>query len=154
MTNRKSSKRSELGYTLIQMLTTLGLLSILSLIAVSNVKSLRNPLANASFEISHFLRLVRSRAISQTLAITVTATSPTHITTASAASCYDEETTTDQVSNLQLDLPNGAQLSNTEWSVCFSQRGMANEHVIFDLESEGGRTRTIEVALGGGVKVQ
>jgi len=117
----------------------------------SNVKSLESPIANAGFQVSHYLRLVRSRAISQTLSITVSATSPTQLTASSTTECG--ETGGSAIADLGFDLPRKTMLATTGWSVCFNQRGLADQNINFELVDTGGKRKRVEIALGGGVQI-
>lgn len=148
------NKRANLesGFSLLELLTVLGLLAIVTGIAASNLKQLENPLADASFQISQFFRLVRSRAIAQTLSIKLEVQDSSNIIASSADSCID--TTWTSISDLSLTLPDGASLTNTSWTACFSQRGLSDSNLIFQVQDQGGQTRTIELALGGGVRIQ
>lgn len=144
-------KRKERGYTVLNILATLSLIGILTAIGVSNLKELNDALADASFSVSHFLRLARSRAMSQTLSVQVAPISSTRIGASSAASCAG---TMSPISDLVFDLPDGAVFADTEWSVCFTQRGLASLDLRFDLQDKDSRKKTIEIALGGGVRIQ
>ena len=150
----KSFRNWDLGASLLELLTAVALFVILSEVVVSNIKQLHNPLADAGFEVSHFLRLARARAISQTLAIEVWPASATQLTSTSRSSCTDETDSDAPVEDLVLDLPDGTSFSDTDWSVCFTQRGLAYEHTTFELQGGRGNSKTVEVALGGGVRIQ
>lgn len=45
------------GFTVMDMLTTLGILSVLALIPLSNIRELESPIDDASFQLGHYLRL-------------------------------------------------------------------------------------------------
>jgi prepilin-type N-terminal cleavage/methylation domain-containing protein len=141
----------ESGFTIIEMLVTLGLMALLSTIAISNFKELENPVADASYQVSRFIRLARSRAISQTIAIVIQPSSTTEIVALSSDACDGTLTTID---DLSMTFPDGALLSNTEWSACFNQRGLSDTNLTFQIQDEEGKSRTIEIALGGGVQIQ
>ncbi len=134
-----------------EVLVAITFIAILSYAAVSNIKSLENPLADASFQVSHFLRLARSRAISQTIAIQLSPSSSTGIAASSSDSCSGTMTPMD---DLSLTLPDGAFFVDTAWTACFTQRGLADDNIVFDLQNQQGSTRTIELALGGGVQIR
>lgn len=141
----------EAGFTIIEMLVTLGLMALLSTIAISNYKELENPVADASYQVSRFIRLARSRAISQTIAIVIEPSSTTEIVAFSSDACDGDLT---EINDLSMIFPDGARLSNTEWSTCFNQRGLSDTNLIFQIQDEGGKSRSIEIALGGGVQIQ
>lgn len=56
--------------------------------------------------------------------------------------------------DLIVDLPNGASMSDTSWTACFTPRGLSESNVTFDLNDADGQSRTVEIALGGGVRIQ
>ena len=146
-----SPRRNSAGYTILEVLVTIAFMALLTKFAISNIKSLQNPLADASFEVSHFLRLVRSRAISQTLAIKVAPLSSTRIGTSKSTTCTGTMTA---ISDLTLTLPNQSSLPDTTWSVCFTPRGLAATNITFQILGRDGRSKTVEIALGGGVQIQ
>ncbi|MBX7138199.1 MAG: prepilin-type N-terminal cleavage/methylation domain-containing protein [Oligoflexia bacterium] len=139
------------GYSLMEMLVVLALISIIAATALSDLKVLENPLSSASANITHYLRLVRSRAISQTKAIKVTPSGYRRLSASSAESCTSEVFT--PVTDLTLDLDDDIALRTNDWHVCFSQRGLADAHVIFEFYSSTG-DRTVQIALGGGIKIE
>ena len=141
--------RNESGYTLMNLLTTLSLIAIFSATAVSNLKVLENPLADASFALTHFLRVVRADAMAQTIAIEVAPTSSTTIGTSTASSC---DATMTPNTDLQLTLNDGVVLLDTTWSFCFTSRGLSDSNIVIDINEAERGTRSIEVALGGGTR--
>jgi prepilin-type N-terminal cleavage/methylation domain-containing protein len=141
----------EHGFTLIEVVAVLGLLSVVSLIAISNIKVLENPLTSASSLISHHFRLVRGRAISQTRSIRVKPSGTKQIIAEFAQNCSSETFTA--LPELTLKLDNDVALSGTTWSICFTQRGLVDDAVNFTITSRGA-SRRVDVALGGGVRVR
>jgi prepilin-type N-terminal cleavage/methylation domain-containing protein len=148
---KRMFSRCERGFTLSEMIVTLGIIAILSATAVSNLKELDDPLADASFTVTHYLRLVRARGISQTIFVTVQPTSTTAISASSSDSCTSALTL---IPELNVTLPRGASLSDTSWSACFTPRGLSENNVTFQINDTDGRSRTVEIALGGGVRIQ
>jgi Tfp pilus assembly protein FimT len=132
-------------------LGTLALISILSVVAVGDIKQVGSPANDAAFQVNHFLRLARARAMSQTEFIQVAPVNDSSLQASSSDSCFGTMST---ISDLTLSLPNDSAFSDTGWSVCFTPRGLAASNVSFMLYGEGySHYRTVEVALGGGVKV-
>ena len=146
----KYSDRSENGLSIFELLVVLFIISLMSATVVSNIKEINRPLTDASFEITHFLRLSRSRAISQTLYMKVSPLSLYKLVVASGSSCAAATTT---VNDLSLTLPNDTSLTSTSWSVCFTPRGLVNETVSFDIIDEESHRKTVQIALGGGVQI-
>lgn len=151
MQQSQAQPNHDRGSSLLELIVTMALIALLSAVAISNIKILENPLANASFNISHYMRLIRSRAISQTTTITVIPSSSAVISAYSADSCESEDLT--EIPDLQLELEDDVHLSSTDWSVCFNQRGLASEHITFDFYTSTA-TKTVQIALGGGVKIE
>ena len=138
------------GFSLLELLAGLLLIGIISSTAISNLNALKNPLTNTGHLVSHYLRLVRSRAISQTLAIEVSPESNSRLVAKSTSSCSGSMSPID---DLSLDFQDGVTLEDTDWTVCFNQRGLADSYITFTIESAQG-SKTIQVALGGGVKIE
>lgn len=141
----------ECGFTLFELLVIFALIGILSFTAVSNINTLKNPLADASFAATHFLRLARSRAMSQTTFIQVSPSGTRRLITSRSDSCSGTMT---PIADFFLDLPNGSQLADTQWAACFTPRGLAAANIEFQIQNDEGKTRTIEIALGGGSKIK
>lgn len=145
------ARSDERGFSLVNIVATMGLAAILMATATSNLKSLENAVADASFTTNHFLKLTRARAISRTTAIKVFPQNSQIIIAHEAETC---DATTTTPTEMELRLPTGSNLTDTTWEVCFTPRGLADEHVLFTLSDDQGRTRTVEVALGGGTRIQ
>lgn len=139
------------GFSLLEVLVTLLLFGLLCTVAVSNLKVLENPLVSTSANLSHYFRLVRVRAIAQTRAIRVRPSSSHHLVAEAGTSC--SATTFSNLSDLSLDIDDDVAVSPTNWVACFTQRGLVHDYVTFNVYSQEG-TRTVEIALGGGVKIQ
>lgn len=142
------------GFTLLELLMVMLLTSILSYVGVYNLKEMASPIEDASTSTVSFLKIVRARALSTTSAYTVYPVSSTRLAARSSARCDDPigETTIDPT--LQLNFPAGAQLLETAWTVCFTARGLAATDQTFQLRDIAGQTRTVEVLLGGSVRIQ
>ena len=139
------------GYTVSNLLVTMGLIAVLSTTAIANLREMHNPLSDASFSVEHFLRLARSRALSQTEAIQVSPSSAATFVASSSDSCTGIMT---PVANLSLTLPSGASLADTSWSICFTQRGLADANTTFDLLGSNANVKSVSIALGGGIKIE
>jgi Tfp pilus assembly protein FimT len=140
---------SEAGFSILEMLAAMLLSLILIGTALVNLKTLNNPLLNASAQVQSFLKKVRSRAISSTMAYRITPISSTELVTAYGSNCDNIDTEDNQ---LTLELPNGAYLTDYEWEICFSTRGLLDTNVDITLEDQNGQSRLIEVLLGGSVR--
>lgn len=147
----RSAQPGERGVTLLEMLITIGLIFILSAIAVSNLRVTANPLASAGVSTEQFLQLARARAIAGTEVIRVTPSSAAKLQAFRGKTC-DESTTA--VSDMLLDLPHEVSVQDTEWAICFNARGRADANVVFGLTDRTTGTKTVRIALGGGIKIE
>ena len=148
--NINSNQRYESGVTILELIFTLVLLSILLGIAIPNIRVMTRPLNDGAASCEQFLQLVRARAISGTAVYKVSPESSSQIGVTSGPTCATSTTT---VSDLQLKLPSGSTLVDTSWYVCFNARGRADANISFQLSGTDGGTKTVSIALGGGVKV-
>lgn len=133
---------------MLDVVVTLGLLAVLSTVAVNQLKALDNPVKNASSSIIGYFKQVRARAISTTSVYSVSADSSNRIIAAYGNSCANAITPDPK---LILDLPNGAHMADTAWTICFSARGLPDSNIQIVVSGDG-ESRTLEVFLGGGVK--
>lgn len=133
------------------MLVTLSIASILTGIALVALKELDDPLKNGSSELVGFLKQARARAISTTSAYWIYPTSNRRVRTKYANKCSDTTQTVDDA--LILDLPTGATLPSLTWSICYNARGLPVSNVQVQIQDNDGRSKIVEVYLGGAVQV-
>jgi len=151
MNNNNTTNIRQKGFTLIELMAVFMIVSILAATGMSNLKTLDNPLNDASLALTHFVKLARARAVSQTKAVVITPASSARLKVQSASTC--SETMTD-VSDFFYDMPDSTSFIDTTWSVCFTSRGLATTNQIFTIRNDKGGTNEIEIALGGGVRVK
>lgn len=137
------------GFTLLELLVVMMLGAIMTSIAINNLDALSNPAQGAAAQLTGFLKEVRAKAISQTVAYKVTASSNRRIVTRFASTCSATTTTNDP--SLTLNLPNSAALTATDWEICFTSRGLATVNTTITLQDQY-VTKRVEVLLGGGVR--
>jgi prepilin-type N-terminal cleavage/methylation domain-containing protein len=138
------------GFSLIELLVALMISAVLASMALGNLKELNDPLQNGSAQLAGFLKEVRAKALSQTVAYHVSASSTTKIITTYGNNCASVTTTADP--QLTLKLPTGTSLSTTSFNFCFSSRGLSDQNVNIVIHDNIG-TKTVEVMLGGGVRI-
>ena len=138
------------GFTLIEMLLVLGIMTILSGIAVLNVRKFNNASANAANEIASLVKRGRAYAMTSTTTIKIAPISSTAIQATSASTCAATTRTT--INELGLSLPSGANLLASDWSICFTSRGLSQESLNIGINDRS-ITRTVQVVLGGGIRV-
>ena len=148
--HKRMPASAERGFTIIELMVTLGIISILAGTAIYNLRQMNSPIKNASFAVEQFIRLGRANAISGTQMIKVQPSSTTQIVTYSGSSCTGTMT---QVTSQTLTMPSGSSMQETNWSVCFNQRGMADMSTSFHIVDNEGNNRIVRIALGGGTKV-
>ena len=138
------------GFTLFELIAVLSLITILSVTAIYNLRSMSHPLNNAGFSVEHFLRYARSRAITSTEVVKVNVVCSGRLQAYSSDSCAGTLT---PLADLSLDLPSGAMFTDSTASVCFTQRGFALTSASFPLTDTEGFDKTVKVAIGGGTKI-
>lgn len=140
------------GFTLFELLIVLAVFGVLIGMAALNLRPLNSPLQTGTSQIMGFFKQARAKAIATTSAYKVEPASATRLITKYASSCSALTMTTD--TDLTLDLPAGVSLTATDWSVCFNSRGVADGNITVTLTDSKAKTRTVEVFLGGGVRIQ
>ncbi len=144
-------RQDENGYTIIEMIIVMALVGILAFTAMVNLPEVGNPLANAAFSSENYFRLARTTAIAHTQAMVIAPISSTQLGASSSDSC---DGTLTPIPSMTVSLPRRITFSNTSWSVCLNQRGLAKEAASFDLIDSAGGSKTVRVALGGGTMVE
>ena len=142
----------ERGSSIVEMLVVLGLIGSMLGIAIMNMKELEDPLQTGASQLAAFIKQVRAEAISSTLAYTIKPASTSKIITVYAAKCSDTDTTSD--TKVALELPNGAHLASTTWDLCFNSRGLPDGNIDIEMHDIGSQSKTVEVMLGGAVRIK
>ncbi len=145
-------RRDEAGFSLYELLLVLALSGILMSAAVDNLKILDRQLSTSSEELLAFLKRTRAKAIASTSAYTIEPISNSHVIVRVSAQCGAGPYATD--SSLSLRLPAKVTFDNTSWSSCFSSRGLASSDSEILMRDTEGNSKTIELFLGGAVRVQ
>lgn len=152
---QRTRQRSQQGISILEILVTLGILSIVLGIAAINLRPLSNDASNAASETAGFLRQARARAMATTSAVRVVYVSPTHLRTEAAPNCNTASGWADARLNLTL---NEARVVGTwvtdDTIVCFSSRGFTTNNITVGLQDRDNRTAALEILLGGGVEIQ
>lgn len=143
---------AESGVSLLEVLATVLIASILSATAIMNLRELENPLITGAAQFASFLKQVRAEAIASTSACTIEAEGSGRVVVLRSTLCSDTDKELD--SRLALDLPDGVAFPDTEWSFCFNSRGIPDANIEIELENGVGADQTVEVLLGGAVRIQ
>ncbi len=143
--------KTESGFTLLEMMAVVAIFTVMSGIAIINLKEFSRPSENGAAQLLGFLKQARARALSTTSAYFVQPSTTTRIITKYGVNCSDASPVTD--STLVMNLPTGATLGATNWVICFTSRGLSDSNTTVDVNDAQG-SKTIEVLLGGGVRIQ
>ncbi len=139
------------GYTLLELMAALGIVGVLMGSAVSNLKELERPLSSTSSQLMGLFKQARARAISTTSAYFIEPDSSNTIVARFGTNCDDASPVDDD--RLGIEIPSSVTMSDTSWSVCFTPRGLADQNITVYLQDNDFNYSSIEVFLGGAVKV-
>ncbi len=138
--------------SLLEILVVVATVSILVTLGTAvDFKPLQNPLITETSNLTSFLKHARAKAVSTTSAIMVFPVSQTSVKAVRGISCNTIDV--DSPADSQLQLSNGVLITNTEWSSCFTARGLATDNAQIPI-AHNGKTKTIEIMLGGGSRIQ
>ncbi|MCB0310171.1 MAG: prepilin-type N-terminal cleavage/methylation domain-containing protein [Bdellovibrionales bacterium] len=142
------------GFTMFELIMTLGLSLVISGIAAMNLKELDDPLKNGSAQLEGFFKLARAKATSSTSAYTVMPENSGNLITKFSPTCGTplEEQVEDP--NLRLEFPTGAFLADTDWTLCYDSRGLPDGNLAVEVYDQDGDVKTVQVYLGGGVRIE
>ena len=139
------------GFTVLEAVVTLGLLSLVLGIGVANFKALYSPIDTSSKQLSSFLMLVRAKAISTTSALKVVPANDKSLVVQESTSCKSLDWTLND--KIKLDLESEVSLGETDWTLCFSSRGLADKSLNIALHDNRSGVQAVEVLVGGVVRV-
>lgn len=137
------------GFTLMEMMAVLGIATILSGMAVLNLKRFDQASVNAANQVVALVKSARAYAMTSTVTVQVRPVNSTTIRATAASSC--STTTRTAIPQLSYTLPDGASMTNTSWSVCYTSRGLSRESISIPIRDQS-RTRTVQIVLGGGIR--
>lgn len=137
------------GFTLFELVFTIGLISVLLGVAVVNLRGLNSAADSGAAEVVGFLKQVRARAMASTSAYKVTPSGSGQLVVTFGNIC-SAATTSDP--SLRLKLPTGATFLSTSWNVCFNSRGFPDQSPTINLQDTNGVNKSIQVYLGGAVR--
>jgi prepilin-type N-terminal cleavage/methylation domain-containing protein len=149
MIQHPTRNTTQQGFTVLEVLTTLGIAGIIMGTAAANLNSLGNSPANPANQLVGYVKQVRAKALSSTRAYVIAPISPTQIGASYADNCRSPTFTAD--GPLRITLTSNAILTDTSWSVCITSRGLTTSSMIVPI-SKGSETQQVEIALGGGVR--
>lgn len=143
--------RSQRGFSLLELMVTMGLVTVLLGIAAMSFRELSSAERNGAEQLAGFLKQARAKAVNSTLAYTVfpDPSDSGHVIATRGTACSAPQTVD---SALELELPTGAELAATGWSICYTPRGLSQNSADIVVR-HGSDTKTVRVVLGGGAKV-
>ena len=142
--------RQERGFTLLESMVVLGLMTIMSAIAVLNLKKFDQTSSNGANQVAAQLKRARSYAMNSTVTVKVSPSTSNQLIATAAQTC--SATTRTTIPELALTLPTGATFATTTWTLCYTSRGLSRDSLSIPVQ-DSSRTRTVQVVLGGGVRV-
>ncbi|HMO02072.1 MAG TPA: prepilin-type N-terminal cleavage/methylation domain-containing protein [Oligoflexia bacterium] len=137
-----------LGFTLIELLVSIATAFVLLVLAAFNFKQLENKTLNTANGVVGFLKVVRARALTNSLAYEVAPVSLQLLRARAKKSCVADQYLDDFY---DYELREGVIIDNPNWNTCYSARGMASQAVNFKV-TDGSNSRVVEVVLGGAVR--
>ncbi len=147
---RSIGTHSEKGFSVLEVMVSVAMLSVLSGMALFQMKDTIKPAQNAASQIVAEVKQARAKALATTYAYRLRATSSTQIVAEYATNCSAAAFTAD--SALTLNLPKGVTMSSTAWTVCFSSRGTSTTSANITV-TDSQMSRTVQIAMGGGVQI-
>jgi hypothetical protein len=150
VTVTRSREQASAGISVIEIMAMMSLMLVMMGVAVMNLKKLDNPLQNGAAQLGGFFKQVRAEAISSTSAYIVVPSSSRRLITRRGTKCSDLSPVDDP--RVTLNLPSGASLVATNWTLCFNSRGLPDANLQVQLRDLGGQLKTVEVMLGGAVR--
>lgn len=148
--------KSSQGFSLLELLVVLTLASVLMAMATLNMRRLVDPAITASAELTGHFKKIRAKALTTTRAYTIVALNNRKVIARYSDSCSTPTASQVEENSLAYTLPTGASLGNTNWTVCYTSRGLSNlsaNIVVNDDTGHGSASRTVQVVMGGGVRV-
>lgn len=139
------------GYSLLELLATLGLVTVMLGIGITQINKMNITAENGASELSSFLKQARAKAISSTLAYQISPAGSSRVITEYANNCESGTWTADPA--LSLNLPNGVSLLSTSWTLCINARGLPTTNETISLRDLDSQVKNVELLLGGAIRV-
>ena len=121
--------------------------------AATNVSLSENGAENGAAEVATYIKQVRARAMSSTLAYEILPSGNGTIVARFATTCSAGAGMWTMDSNLSLDLPHGVVMNNTSWITCINSRGLPDNNFTIQIEDDQSSQWDVELLLGGAVRI-
>lgn len=142
------------GFTIIELLVIISIIGILASIAALNVRPLHNEARAAANDFAGSVKQARGRAMVTTSAYRLVYVAPDRVAVEWRRTCGGSDTWTPEA-RFDLELRDGTTVDGvadgTEL-LCFNSRGFTDQSPTVTFRDSQGRTASIEVFAGGGVR--
>ena len=142
---------NERGTTLMELLVVLLLLGLSVTAVAYNLSPLETPLHSGTVLLESYFRQVRRQAMATTSAYRAVPVGQDRLIAQRASSCLDTTWTDDPT--VHMELPDGVDMTDSTWRVCFSSRGISASNVIVTLSHADFGQKQVEVLIGGTTRV-
>jgi len=142
------------GFTIIELLVIIAIIGILASIAALNLRPLHNEARAAANDFAGSVKQVRGRAMVTTSAYRLVYVAPDRVVVQWRRACGGSETWTPEA-RFDLELRDGTTidgLADGAQLLCFNSRGITEQSPTVTFRDAQGRTASIEVFAGGGVR--
>ena len=136
---------------MIELLTVMALIGVVAGVYSLYLRPMEARLDTAASHLESQLRSARLKAMATTSSYRVAPLTDAVVIAQWAPTCSASDWTLDR--RLELELPRGVRLASTDWSVCFSSRGMTDVNASVTVTYPDYGTRQVEVFLGGATRV-
>ncbi len=144
-------RSTECGFSIIEVLFVLFFMSILTGFAAFSYFELENNLAYSASQVVGFIKKTRSKALSTTYFYQLTAETASRIKVTRGTSCDGDDLTEDAQSSFTL--PDEVLITDITWQICFTPRGITTDSGTISLKDNEGKSKQIEIAVGGGIRI-
>jgi prepilin-type N-terminal cleavage/methylation domain-containing protein len=139
----------EAGFTLLELIVVMGIMSLIYFGMFASFKALERPLSSGGELTIGFFRLIRASAISRTQSIVIYPATPTQLRAKLGNNCTEARTNNAIDNSLRLQLPTGVRLQSTTWDSCYTSRGFMDTSIEFFIRDNDGKQLKISTFLGG-----